>query len=154
MVCRPRQFVPRALVALVALVAGLLLTSPVAAVPAPVHELYDPSVVRDFRIEFDPLAGWSSSDGWTAPEGWIAPEGWESMTSGDRDAIVVADDVLRPLAVAAAWAVVREDTSNTVILPARFTDVVDGADGETYLVGVRRKSTRALPSEADRTRSD
>lgn len=146
MVGRPGHFVPRALVALV---AGLLITSPVVAVPALVHELYDPSVVRDFRIDFDPLAGWSSSDAWTPPEGWIAPEGWESMTSGDRDAVVVTDDALRPLAVAAAWDVVREDTSNTIILPARFTEVIDGVDGATYLVGVRRKSSRALPSEAD-----
>lgn len=133
----------------IALAVALATVSPAAAVPGAVQELYDPSVVRDFRIEFEPLAGWSSKDGWSGPAGWVGPEGWTSMTSGERDAIVASDPALRPLSIAAAWDTVRRDTTNTIILPARFTEIVDGSEGTTYLVGVRRKSSRALPSEAD-----
>lgn len=45
----------------------------------------------------------------------------------------------------ADWDTIRFDTTNTIMVPAQLA--TDG--GASILVGVRRKSSRALPSEAD-----
>jgi hypothetical protein len=136
------------------------LVQPTSAAPAsvPVRDLFDPSLVRDLRMELEPLSGWYPAD-WVAPEDF--PDGWAAMSSRERDALIAQDPVLAPLAVAAAWDTIRFDTTNSIVLPARFDEVVivDGAEiavdlngaaqGTSLRVGVRRKSSRALPSEAD-----
>jgi len=145
-----RNVIVAVAVVIAAFGAALAGVEPAAAVPQTVADLYDPSVVRDLRLDLEPLAGWTPAADWTPPEGWSYPEGWDTMTSEQRDVAVAADPVLRPLAVAAAWDVVRFDLTFSSVLPARFVEVVDGVETGTPLrVGVRRKSSRALPSEAD-----
>ncbi len=45
------------------------------------------------------------------------------------------------------WDTIRHDTTNEIEVPARFW--ADGEEDTRLLVSVRRKSSRALPSEAD-----
>jgi hypothetical protein len=142
--------------------AGMSYSSAGAApAAAPVRDLFDPSVVRDFRIELEPLASWRPADDWVAPNGWSYPDGWEEMGPAEQDAWIAQDSELAPLAIEAAWNLMRFDSTNSILLPARFDEVVvvDGketivdlngnADGTSLRVGVRRKSSRALPSEDD-----
>jgi hypothetical protein len=113
------------------------------AVPQQVTDLYDASVVRDLHIEFEPLPGWR-------PEGdWLAPEGWTDLPEEQKDAYIAADPTLRPLAVAAAWDTVRFDTTNSIVVKATFHERIDEVNQEPLVVGIRRKSSRALPSEAN-----
>lgn len=127
---------------LVPVLAVGLLTAPAASTTSPVDTLYDPTVVRDFAIEMEPLPGWAP------PEGSVLPLDWEVWTPEERDAYVASDPDLRALAVAAAWDTVRFDITNTLRLKARFKATVDGTAYD-LVVAIRRKSSRALPSEAD-----
>jgi hypothetical protein len=100
------------------------------AVPAEVSALYDPLSVRGLSLVMEPLPDWSPGEAWTPPDGW---EDW----APEQQAAF-----LENLAREAAWDVVRHDTTNSIVLPAWFA-----SDGEgPVLVGVRRKSSRALPS--------
>lgn len=73
--------------------------SPSSALPTPVEDLYDPTVVRTLVLD-------------------IAPADWDTI---------------------------RFDATNTILVPGSLT--IDG--GTPMSVSVRRKSSRALPSEAD-----
>jgi hypothetical protein len=118
---------------LAALLAAAVVGVALHAVPPAVTDLYDPLQLRSLSIELEPLAGWEPS-----PE-WVPPEGWEEWTEEEQTAH------LTELARQAAWDVIRFDTTNKVVLPAWLS-----FEGEAAIrVGVRRKSSRALPSEAD-----
>jgi hypothetical protein len=158
-----RGVVPALVLSFVAAIGTVGLVQPTVAAPAatPVRDLFDPSLVRDLRIELEPLAGWRPPVAWEAPDGWSYPSDWDVLTESEKDAWIASDPVLAPLAVEAAWNTIRFDTTNSILLPAQFDEVVviDGhevaidlngdADGTSLRVGVRRKSSRALPSEED-----
>ena len=114
--------------------ALLVAPAPVAvATSAEVVDLYDPFVVRSLSLVMEPLEGWQPGADWAEPAGW-------GEWSADAQAQYL-DEAARD----AAWDVIRRDTTFTIVLPAMFS-----ADGEEpLLVGVRRKSSRALPSETD-----
>jgi len=125
-----------------------LLTAPLTAVKANTAstfvDIYNPSIVRDFHIEFAPLSGWRPVEG-----SWNPPEDWEQKSDADKDLYIAQDPVLKPLAIAEAWDKVRFDTTNSVIVKAYFYERFNGVDEDPLTVGVRRKSSRALPSEAN-----
>jgi hypothetical protein len=110
-------------------------------VPPELRALYDPGVVRGFGLEMKPKAGFELPEDWTPAEGW--PEGWDDLSDAERDAALEEYRVAE--AIAAAWDIVRFDTTNSIELPAVFTDGV----GPPRDVLVRRKSSRPLPSEDD-----
>lgn len=85
----------------------------------------------------------------SSPEMMETDHCWATMTLAERDAYVAADPDLRAEAVQAAWDKIRFDTSNSIVLPAIFAEVINGEPQPAMTVGVRRKSSRALPSEAD-----
>jgi hypothetical protein len=140
----------------VLLLTTILASSPVLAAPVagPVRELFDSAIIRDFRLDLEPLAGWRPPADWSPPADWPGlPTDWADLTSTDQDAWIAQDAVLAPLAKAAAWDTIRCDTTNSIVLPALFHEegMVDGTAPSTspLRVGIRRKSSRALPSEID-----
>jgi len=112
--------------------------SPAQALPVAVVDLYNPVIVRDLTLTMDPLAGWSPPYDWDV-DPTDRPVGWENLSPEEKA------ELLDDLARAAAWDVIRFDTTNSILLPG--TLVIDG--GETMNITVRRKSSRALPSESD-----
>lgn len=129
----PTTTLSRLAAAVLAVVLAATTATPSVAVPADVASAYDPTVLRDYTLTMQPLAGY------VVPVDHVYPDGYETWSAEDQQAYV--DDLAR----AAAWDVVRFDTTTTIVLPAMFA-----SGGETpILVGVRRKSSRALPSEAD-----
>ena len=124
--------------ALLATGGSVVTGAPVQALPVSVIDLYNPTIVRDLTLVMDPLEGWTPPFDWdTDPTD--RPVGWESMTPEEKAAY------LDGLARDAAWDVIRFDTSNSILLPGELT--IDG--GTPMAVEVRRKSSRALPSESD-----
>lgn len=127
-------------------IAGSILMSLVGAVPAEgavpsaVSNLYDPLDVTVVDLRMSPLAGWIPPvDCDSTPDDPNCPADWSTLTTEEKAAFI--DNQAR----AAAWDVVRFDTTNSIELPAVLS--IDG--GADMNVKVRRKSSRALPSETD-----
>lgn len=115
---------------------------PAQAVPQEVLELYDPAIVRDFHLTFEPLSGWE-------PEESELPDGWNDWDLVEKDDYIKSQPDLLEQAISAAWDTVRFDTTNTIVVKALFYERLNGEDQLPLVVGVRRKSSRALPNEND-----